>query len=221
MHACSKYIYRPAHLRSLYTDEVGIHLQNPFQTFCTVHESDWRPCVVLCEYNIRQTELMMSSSNGNIFCVTGPLWGKSNGHRWIPPQMSATPSFDVFLDLRLNKRLSKQSRCRWFETPPCSLWRHCNVTAQRHCSHNITNKMIMIASGTRFNIKMTSYQYGKSQCGDKTILRPSYLYNGISYIGKTTPLYWIRALTTCTYWDTIATKLWNSVQQGLAQYIWQ
>ena len=27
---------------------------------------------------------MMTSSNGNIFCVTGPLWGESTGHRWIP-----------------------------------------------------------------------------------------------------------------------------------------
>ena len=49
-------------------------------------------------------------------------------------------------------------------------------------------------TGPRFNIKMTSYQYRKSHCGDKTILRPSYLHNGISYTGKTTSLYWIRAL---------------------------
>ena len=27
---------------------------------------------------------MMMSSNGNIFHVTGPLWGESTGHRWIP-----------------------------------------------------------------------------------------------------------------------------------------
>ena len=27
---------------------------------------------------------MMTSSNGNIFRVTGPLWGKCTGHRWIP-----------------------------------------------------------------------------------------------------------------------------------------
>ena len=47
--------------------------------------------------------------------------------------------------------------------------------------------------GPRFNIKMTSYQYMKSHCGDKTILRPSYLHNGISYTGKTTSLYWIKA----------------------------
>ena len=42
-------------------------------------------------------------------------------------------------------------------------------------------------------IKMTFYQYRKSHCGDKTILRPSYLHNGISYTGKTTSLFWIRA----------------------------
>ena len=26
----------------------------------------------------------MMSSNGNIFHVTGPLWGESSGDRWIP-----------------------------------------------------------------------------------------------------------------------------------------
>ena len=51
--------------------------------------------------------------------------------------------------------------------------------------------------GPRFNKKMTSYQYRKSHCGDKTILRPSYLHNGISYTGKMTSLYWIRALENC------------------------
>ena len=49
-------------------------------------------------------------------------------------------------------------------------------------------------SGPWFNIKMLSYQYRKSHCGDKTILRPSYLHNGISYTGKMSSLYWIRAL---------------------------
>ena len=41
---------------------------------------------------------------------------------------------------------------------------------------------------------MSSYQYGKSHCGDRTILRPSYLHNGISYTGKMSSLYWIGAL---------------------------
>ena len=41
-------------------------------------------------------------------------------------QRPVTRSFDDFFDLRLNKRLSKQSRREGFETPSRSLWRHCN-----------------------------------------------------------------------------------------------
>ena len=52
---------------------------------------------------------MMTSSNGNIFRVTGHLCGEFTGPRWIPAQRPVTRSFDVFFDLRLNKRLSKQS----------------------------------------------------------------------------------------------------------------
>ena len=44
-------------------------------------------------------------------------------------QRSVTRSFDVFFDLRLNKRSSKLSRRWWFETPWRSLWCHYNVLA--------------------------------------------------------------------------------------------
>ena len=44
----------------------------------------------------------------------------------FPSKRLVTRSFDVFFDLHLNKRLSKQSRCWWFETPCRPLWRHCN-----------------------------------------------------------------------------------------------
>ena len=44
----------------------------------------------------------------------------------FPAQRPVTRSFDVFFDLCLNKRLSKQSWGWWFETPSLSLWRHCN-----------------------------------------------------------------------------------------------
>ena len=67
----------------------------------------------------------MTSSNGNIFRITGLLCGEFTGHRWIPRKKPVSQSFDVFFDLRLNKRLSKQSRGWWYETPSCSLWRHC------------------------------------------------------------------------------------------------
>ena len=48
--------------------------------------------------------------------------------------------------------------------------------------------------GPWFNIKMSSYQYRKSQCGDKTVVRSSYLHNGIFYSGKMSSLYWISPL---------------------------
>ena len=44
----------------------------------------------------------------------------------FPSQRPVTRSFDVFFDLRSNKRMSKQSWGWWFETPSRSLWRHCN-----------------------------------------------------------------------------------------------
>ena len=69
----------------------------------------------------------MTSSNGSIFRVTGPLCGEFTGHRWIPLTRPVTRSFDNFFDLCLNKRLSKQSWGWWFETPLRSLWRHCNA----------------------------------------------------------------------------------------------
>ena len=44
----------------------------------------------------------------------------------FPAQRPVTRSFDAFFDLRLNKRLSKQSGGWWFETLPRPLWRHSN-----------------------------------------------------------------------------------------------
>ena len=44
----------------------------------------------------------------------------------FPAQRPVTRSFDVFFDLRLNKRLSKQSWGWWSGTPPQSLWRQYN-----------------------------------------------------------------------------------------------
>ena len=69
---------------------------------------------------------MMTSSNGSIFRVTGPLCGNSPVTGEFPAQRPVTRSFDVFFDLRLNKRLSKQSCDWWFETPSRPLWRHSN-----------------------------------------------------------------------------------------------
>ena len=63
---------------------------------------------------------MMTSSNRNIFRVTGPVTGE------FPSQRPVARSFDAFFDLRLNKRLRKQMRRRWLKTPSRSLWYYGN-----------------------------------------------------------------------------------------------
>ena len=61
------------------------------------------------------------------------LWaGNSPVTREFPSQRPVTRSFDVFFDLCLNKRSSKQSRRWWFDTPSRSLWNHCNNERQGH-----------------------------------------------------------------------------------------
>ena len=55
------------------------------------------------------------------FCArNSPVTGE------FPTQRPVTRSFDVFFDLCLTKRLSKQWWGWWFETPSCPLCRHRN-----------------------------------------------------------------------------------------------
>ena len=91
------------------------HLSHTYRRYPVAYAAEF---VHIC---MRQLESwlvsdMMTSSNGNIFRVTGHLWGNS----------PVTRSFDVLFDLHRNKRLSKQSWDWWFETPSHPLWRHCN-----------------------------------------------------------------------------------------------
>ena len=79
------------------------------------------------EFTFSITGHMMTSSNGNIFRVTGHLCGKFNGPRWISRTKASDAELWFFFDLRLNKRLSKQPRGWWFETLSSPLWRHRNV----------------------------------------------------------------------------------------------
>ena len=50
-----------------------------------------------------------------IFTGNSPVTGE------FPSQRPVTRSFDIFFDLRLNKRLSKQSKRWWLETPSSSV----------------------------------------------------------------------------------------------------
>ena len=109
--------------------------------FCGLN--DWWWCSVWKMFTFTETE-MSSFDKRFLACCTGRSWwrhkmktsgvtghlcGEFTGHRWIPCTKASDGSFDVFFDLLLNKRLSKQWWGWWFEMPSCPLWRHCNVSS--------------------------------------------------------------------------------------------
>ena len=65
------------------------------------------------------------SSNGKFSAIPAFREGNSPGTGGFASQTPVTRSFDVFFDLRLDKRISKQTIRRWFNSP--LLWRHCNA----------------------------------------------------------------------------------------------
>ena len=113
--------------RHRYNNETLIHMSSNHCDVCKLHDvfviDDRFYGLLLCIF-------IMTSSNGTIFRVTGPLCGEFLPvFGEFPAQRPVTRSFDVFFDLRVNKRLSKQSGGWWFETLSRSLWRHRNVNA--------------------------------------------------------------------------------------------
>ena len=109
---------------------------------------------------------MMTSSNGNIFRVTGHLFGEVTGE--FPTPRPVTHSFDLFFDLRLYKQLSKQSWGWWFETSSRPLWRHCNVFGKFPCLMPQQKKLFIckLCSGKSTWTKwfFSNYNYKDTTC---------------------------------------------------------
>ena len=90
--------------------------------------------VLLTEMAVSWWRHKMETFSASLACCAGisPVTGE------FPSQRPVLLSIDVFCDLRLNKRLSKQWRGWWFETPSRPLWRHYNAViplqylAQKH-----------------------------------------------------------------------------------------
>ena len=68
---------------------------------------------------VKKHECMMTSSNGNIFRVTGHLCGEFTGHQWIPRTKASDAELWYFL-------WSTPESGWWFETPSRPFWRYCN-----------------------------------------------------------------------------------------------
>ena len=118
----------------------------------------------------------MTLSNGNIFHVTGLLYGEFTGPGEFPTQRPVTRSFDVFFDLRLNKRLSKQPWGWWFETLSRPLWRHRNVCVQNRRSFHSCFTRYVTWSDMRKTPSHGKTHHTQSLCATSTL---SYDYEKI------------------------------------------
>ena len=113
------------------SSEVNMMNWRQFITWTSDDQSWWR-------HQMETFFSLLALCAGN-FPVTGKF----------PAQRPVTRSFDAFFDLRLNKRLGKQSWGRWFETPSFPLRRHCNVSFSTHNFINRINKTFTAESPTR------------------------------------------------------------------------
>ena len=73
------------------------------------------------------SQIMMTSSNGNIFRVTGHLRGEFTGPRWIPHKGQWRGALMFSLICSQIDGWRKQCWSWWFEMPSRPLWDHCNV----------------------------------------------------------------------------------------------
>ena len=107
----------------------GIH-RSPVNS---LHKGQWRRALMSSLISARINSWVNNREAGNLrrirphYNVTVMICaGNSLVPIEFPAQRPVTQSIDVFFDLRLNKRLSKQSRGWWFEMPGSPLWRPCN-----------------------------------------------------------------------------------------------
>ena len=84
----------------------------------------------------------MTSLKGSISALLALCTGNLPPTGELSPRRPVTRSFDVFFDRRLNTRLSKQSRRRWFEMSSPSLWHNCNALQENYwCNYLLMFKL--------------------------------------------------------------------------------
>ena len=114
--------------------------------------------------------------------IRPPIW--TSGHRYW------SPFWSVVL-----QNVCWSAEAIWQVADLPSFWEQ--ATANRITHVTVVGIQVVwlpcatTGTGPWFNIKMSSYQYRKSHCGDRTVVRSSYLFSGISYAGKMSSLYWI------------------------------
>ena len=154
----SDFLWSPRHSRRMRNPQFYVSCKRPMQK-CQAHMSwlrHWhsdnseKTLKDICNIVITQPQQSMRKHDDIIKRETFSasltlLAANSSVTGEFPPLRPVTRSFDVFFDLRLNKRLSKQSRRRWFETKSRSLWRHYNDYKEPEPCAYILHRTVIIS----------------------------------------------------------------------------
>ena len=135
--------YQWRHLLGDNNVDYVVCLKAQFMSHTALSNQKWQ---VLHKYD------MMTSSNGNIFRVTGHLCGEFTGLRWIPRTKASDAELWYFLWCA---RLSKHSRGWSFETLSHPLWRHRNDISVLECLS--TRSPSVLDKGIAYLIKVCNF----------------------------------------------------------------
>ena len=118
------------------------YTRSSVKLFCLIYTTWWR-------HQMETFSALLTLCAGN-----SPVTGE------FPSQRPVARSFDVFFDLCLNKRLSKQSQGWWFETLSRALWRHCNDISNScfspwHEDVNLGSNLKSSSDTSNLNVKTT------------------------------------------------------------------
>ena len=116
------------------------------------------PLMVMNHFPCWRHQMKLFSALLAICAGNSPIAGE------FPRQRPVTRSFDVFFDLRLNNRLSKQSWGWWFETLSRPLWRHCNALTSQ------------VDSWMHFHVGCACNKTGISQMSNTAWFIPRHLF---------------------------------------------
>ena len=132
-----------------------------------------------------------------------PFVREFTGPGEFPAQRPVTRSFEVFFDLRLNKRLSKQSWGWWFETLPRPLWRHSDELSNTRNNICLRRALKYIHLLLNFNLQ-TSFPHITGCIIKRTIPQGPILQTGICQASiRIMP--WISNYINVKEWDVIHT----------------
>ena len=131
---------------------------NAVRIWCQVYSA--RVTSFTCLQSMRKDRRMMTSSNGNIFRVTDPLWGESTGHRWIPLTKASDVEHWYFL-----RSASEQTFGQTIETPLIRGTIALIMTSQLWCWLSLT-PLEPVAEGCRFSHwrDIKSYKRDSLEC---------------------------------------------------------